>query len=223
MNMPKKYSFFENLKFNILSTLIKYALIAIGKTLKIKMINYPETLPVETPIIFAFWHSDMFMTAFLGIKEKKKKKNIAIITSRSRDGELMTRVLNKLGYLTVRGSSARGGLQALLNLMNVMKNNNNAAIAVDGPRGPYHKAKPGVILLAKKMGAVILPYTSQYNRKIVFKKSWDKSEIPLPFSTINAIFSEPIKIPPDATKEEIEILNLKLEETLNKLKEKNIN
>jgi len=218
--MPKKYSFFENLKFRILSTLIKYALIIIGKTLKIKMINYPEILSTETPIICAFWHGDMFMTAFLGIKEKKKKKNIAIITSRSRDGELMTRVLNKLGYLTVRGSSARGGLQALLNLMNVMKKNNNAAIAVDGPRGPYHKVKPGVILLAKKTGAVILPYAIQCNKKIIFKKSWDKSEIPLPFSSVNAIFSEPIKIPLDATKEEIEVYNSKLEETLIKLKEK---
>jgi len=216
--MVKKYSFFENLKFRILSTLIKYALIIIGKTLKIKIINYPEILSTETPIICAFWHGDMFMTAFLGIKEKKKK-NIAIITSRSRDGELMTRVLNKLGYLTVRGSSARGGLQALLNLMNVMKKNNNAAIAVDGPRGPYHKAKPGIILLAKKTGAVILPYAIQCNKKIIFKKSWDKSEIPLPFSTVNAIFSEPMTISPDASKEDMEKWNTKLEEILNKLKE----
>jgi len=221
--MHKKYSFFENLKFRFLSTLIKYALIIIGKTLKIKMINYPETLSAETPIIYAFWHGDMFMTAFLGIKEKKKKKNIAIITSRSRDGELMTRVLNKLGYLTVRGSSARGGLQALLNLMNVVKNNNNAAIAVDGPRGPYHKVKPGIILLAKKTGAVIVPYAIQCDKKIVFKKSWDKSEIPLPFSSVHAIFSEPITISPNASKEDMEKWNNKLEEILIKLKEKNIN
>jgi hypothetical protein len=100
-----------------------------------------------------------------------------------------------------------------------MKKNNNAAIAVDGPRGPYHKAKPGIILLAKKTGAVILPYAIQCNKKIIFKKSWDKSEIPLPFSTVNAIFSEPMTISPDASKEDMEKWNTKLEEILNKLKE----
>ncbi len=219
--MAKKSKLIENIKLIFLPTLIKYGIIAIYKTLKIKMVNYPSFLSdydKQTPIIFVFWHGDMFMMPCLGLNDKKKK-NISIMTSRSRDGELMTRVLNKFGYLAVRGSSSRGGLQGLLNLMNNMKKGSNTAIAVDGPRGPYHIVKPGVILLAKKIKATIIPLAVKYNKRIIFKKSWDKSEVPLPFSTVYINWSEPIKINPDANKEDMEKYRSDLENILNSLKE----
>ncbi len=133
----------------------------------------------KTPIIFAFWHGDeIAAVAFTRFFK------MATMTSTSNDGELMTRVVHLLGVKTSRGSSTRGGAQALRGLIRLGREGYVTSVAVDGPKGPIHKAKPGVFELSRILGAKIYPCGFFAERSIRFNKSWNKTYLPLPFSRV---------------------------------------
>lgn len=106
------------------------------------------------------------------------------LISNSRDGKFVDYLSSKFGFATARGSSSKGGKEARENLERKMTEGYAAAFTVDGPRGPRHKAKPGVLHIALKMNTVILPVTAIAKDPVVFYKSWDKSKLPKPFSKI---------------------------------------
>ncbi|MBN1901709.1 lysophospholipid acyltransferase family protein [Candidatus Sumerlaeota bacterium] len=167
-------------------------------------------------VIFAFWHGDLFITASAGINQNKKRK-IYILTSKSRDGELLSCFLHKFGFGTVRGSGNRGAIGGFLNLHERLKQNFNTALAVDGSQGPRYRVKPGSILLAKTTGAVILPSAANYSWKIALP-SWDRCEIPLPFSKCLIKIGRPLMAPPETEREGIEKIRASLEDELRRLK-----
>lgn len=185
-------------------------------------IHYENTQHLEeahrkgTGIIFAFWHGDLFVFACSGAKENKRNK-IFILTSKSRDGELLSQLLHKFGFGTVRGSSHKGGIGGFLNLHKQLKQTWNTAIALDGSRGPRYCVKPGSILLAKMTGAVILPAAVRCSRKITLN-SWDRCEIPLPFSKCDIKIGKPIITPPDTDRKGLEKIRACVEDSLRSLK-----
>jgi hypothetical protein len=128
------------------------------------------------PLLYVVWHgSQVVPLAFF------RDRGIIILTSLSRDGDIQDICMKSLGFRTIRGSSTRGGARALLGLVREVKKHGTAAIAVDGPRGPYRSAKPGAVLLAQKTGAAVIPVGVAHTRCHRLK-SWDKFEIPVPFS-----------------------------------------
>lgn len=139
------------------------------------------------PVIFAFWHGDEMVVLRLG-----PVYHCAAMTSTSRDGELMTRVLKYFKFGVSRGSSTRGGARALIGMLRLIKSGYNATVAVDGPKGPRHKVKPGIVALAEKSGAPIIPTGVARKRALVFEKSWNKTYLPWPFSKVVVSFGKPI-------------------------------
>ena len=138
------------------------------------------------PLIFAHWHGDE-----LCILPLITPYRIATMTSTSKDGMLIDFAIRRLGGATSRGSSTRGGIGALKGLVRLMGQGYRASMAVDGPKGPLHKVKPGVFELSRLAHARIVPMGAACSRPIIFEKSWNKARLPKPFSRISVQFLEP--------------------------------
>jgi lysophospholipid acyltransferase (LPLAT)-like uncharacterized protein len=138
-------------------------------------------------MIFAHWHGDELCIVPLVVKFK-----IATMTSTSKDGQLIDFVIRKFGGATSKGSSTRGGIGALKGLIRLIRNGRNASMAVDGPKGPIYKAKPGVFELSRLAQAKIVPMGAASSNAIVFNKSWNKAKLPKPFSRVKVFFAEPM-------------------------------
>jgi len=141
------------------------------------------------PVIFSFWHNQIFSATYFW-----RNRNIAVITSRHLDGEVIARVIGGLGYLPARGSSTRGSTRALLELRRHLERKMDAALTVDGPRGPIHKVKPGPLWLSSKTGTPILPFHIQ-PRNFWRLRSWDRFQIPKPLTAVLVKIGEPFTVP----------------------------
>lgn len=166
----------------------------------------------------AFFHGDSFMMA----NELRNHIRVGhgrtlLMASKSRDGELMARFLELCGARVVRGSSSRGGARALLEMARSITPDENAGLAVDGPRGPRHQVKEGILILALRANRPVLPIAIRIEKKWAFR-SWDRMEIPRPFSRVTAFYDEPVPVPPSATPEELEALRLQIQNRLVALK-----
>lgn len=171
--------------------LIDKAVNILCKSLRVKIRNEKniERLKKENKnFIVAFWHGTMLLPWFLHRNER-----IAALISKSKDGDLLARLLRKWNYQVIRGSSSSGGDVALRIMIDYAINNNSIAITPDGPRGPAKKMKAGAIITAKKSGLPLVLMGVGYKRKRVLK-NWDSFQIPAFFSKTNIIYSEPVFI-----------------------------
>ena len=146
-----------------------------------------------TPVILALWHGRTLYLLHL-----YQRQRFTILVSRSRDGEFVSRILQRFGGHVTRGSSSRGGAAALLEIARQVRSGYHAAVTPDGPRGPRYKVQPGIIALAQQTGAAILPVTYSARWKKVLR-SWDGFVVPLPFSRVVVIYGEPIYVPAQAS------------------------
>lgn len=150
--------------------------------------------------IFAIWHQNTILGLITG-----RRFPLVIIVSRSKDGELIAKVNHFMGARSVRGSSSRGGKEAKTQLIEVLKNDSGVgAITVDGPRGPAHIPKAGVIDIARQSGVPIIPFVPVAKSCWVFEKSWDAFRMPKPFSKVAVVFGKPIWIPMDTNYEDFD-------------------
>jgi len=165
----------------------------------------------QVPAVATFWHySFMFVFYYL------RKDSAVVMVSASKDGEYISRVANKLGYETVRGSRKKGGMQAIKALIRHMRGGKNTGIVADGSQGPPRVVQAGSIVLASRACAPILPMVWSCNRYKRFG-SWDGTVLPYPFSRIDFFYGEPLDVPPKIKSEEIEKYRLLLEQRLNGL------
>ena len=162
----------------------------------------------------AIWHENLFATIAAHAGQK-----FAPLASLSRDGDIVSWVMDHLGFLTIRGSSSKGGNEARLKLISALNQGYFTALTVDGPRGPRREAKMGVVDISKRTGAAILPVAAVGRHSFVFFKSWDKFRLPCPFSKITVTYGSPIVIPTDLARREIESRRQVVTEALNKLEE----
>jgi len=165
------------------------------------------------PHIIVAWHGRLLPLAYL-----HRGRGIVALVSRSRDGEYITRVLEHWGYLTSRGSSSRGGAEALRELLYHARAGRTIAFTPDGPRGPRQKMKPGALVAAQRTGLPIVPMAAGTDRAWWFE-SWDRFMVPKPFSRVRVAYGEPVTIPRDLSAEEVEAAGAALEATLNGLLE----
>lgn len=159
----------------------------------------------------ASWHEH----ALAGVLGQVGVKYCFLI-SRSKDGEFVDFICRRLGYLTVRGSSSKGGTVARQELVHMMEQGVATAFTVDGPRGPRKQCKPGILKTAVEAGGVILPVAAIADRAWVMVKSWDKTKIPKPFAKIIYQFGPPIEIPSEFTEANfivtLDTINMRLNE-----------
>jgi lysophospholipid acyltransferase (LPLAT)-like uncharacterized protein len=161
--------------------------------------------------IMAFWHGRILPATYYF-----RRRGIVVITSENFDGEWIARIIERFGFGTARGSSSRGGLKALLQLTRDMTAGKPAGFTVDGPRGPARVAQPGAVWLAKATGNPVLPFHLEA-RKHWTLNSWDRTQIPKPFSTVSIVVGEPFYVPQDADDEKIEAARQLLDERLKAL------
>lgn len=176
-----------------------YAITALCKSLKKIKQNYEVIENLNSNhqnYVLAFWHGTMLLPWYL-----HGASNFAALTSKSKDGEILAKLLKKWNYQVVRGSSSTGGEVALGIMIDYVKNNFSIAITPDGPRGPRHEFKPGAVITAKKTGVpLVLAGVSLKKKKVL--NNWDKFEIPNFFTRAKIVYSEPIYIKNDLTYEE---------------------
>lgn len=171
------------------------------KTLKFEEVGrekLDELWDAQVPMVTCLWHDELFP-----LMHARRQLEIIAVVSQSSDGEILAQVLEKLGLLTSRGSSSRGGVKALLRVAKTMKTSRHiGCITVDGPRGPRHKAKEGAVFIAHRSNAKVVPVRIDMSNSYVFKKAWDKFQIPLPFSKVKIIFGEPYDLAEGSLNEE---------------------
>lgn len=160
------------------------------------------------PALFAFWHQQILPLAHV-----HRNEGIVVLVSEHRDGEYIARVIERRGFGTVRGSSTRGGARGLRQLVRAAREGRDLGITPDGPRGPLHEVKPGVITTAQLSGAAILPLAAGCGRAWRLR-SWDRFMIPKPFTRVRVRYGTPIDVPRDADAEEQERIRLELETVL---------
>jgi len=160
--------------------------------MRVKKIGFEEAekLMKEGKAIFCFWHR--FLLPLLWTYRKRK---IVVITSMSRDGEIADAILNLYGYETIRGSSSRGGINAILKMTRLLMQKRTVAIAIDGPRGPAYIPKDGAFFSASRSEAFIVPVFVHFKGGVEVG-SWDRLILPLPFSRATVIFGKPF-VPSD--------------------------
>ncbi len=184
------------------------------KTCKIKIHRnkvIDDLISQKINFIIAFWHGYMITGWYL-----HKNLNCAALVSKSKDGDLLAHVLKKWNYRVVRGSSSIGGNEAMESIIELLNQKYSIAITPDGPTGPIYKMKAGAVVAAKKTGTPLILAGICSTKKIMLK-SWDKFEIPLPFCTINVLYSEPIFIENNLTYDETSRIILECENMLNNL------
>jgi len=161
--------------------------------------------------IYTFWHDRIFLATYFW-----RKRGIVVMTSKSFDGEYIARFIQRFGYGAIRGSSSRGGSRALAEMIKAMRGGLPMAFTLDGPRGPKYEVKLGPIILAKKTGNPILPFIIE-PKSFWRARSWDKMQIPKPFSRARVFIGAPIYVPRDATDEQIEVKRNELQKSLDNL------
>jgi lysophospholipid acyltransferase (LPLAT)-like uncharacterized protein len=161
--------------------------------------------------IFAFWHGRILPATYYF-----RRRGIVVITSENFDGEWIARIIRRFGYGTARGSTSRGGLKALLQLVRDMELGRPAAFTLDGPRGPAQVAQPGAIWLARTTGNPVLPFHVEAARHWTMG-SWDRTQIPKPFSPVALAIGAPIEVGPDASDSDVEQRRQELETCLKTL------
>ena len=161
--------------------------------------------------VLAFWHGSMLLPWYL-----QRYKNFAGLTSKSKDGDLLARVLNLWRYNVVRGSSTEGGEIALGILLDYAKNGYSISITPDGPLGLYRKMKAGAIITAKKSGLPLVLIGVGFKKKSNLK-SWDKFTVPKLFTKATVIYSNPIRIDKDLSYNETSKMIEKCEKILNQI------
>ncbi|MBX9577020.1 MAG: lysophospholipid acyltransferase family protein [Chthoniobacterales bacterium] len=182
------------------------------RTLRLDIIDRSGflTQPPKDPVIMTFWHNRIpaIAVGFLRHYPHRLRKGVVVLTSPSKDGDILAGVMAHLGMGSVRGSSSRRGSTAIRELTGKLETDHDLAITPDGPRGPKYSLGPGVVFLAQKTGLRILPLHARYHRAFHLK-TWDSFAIPWPFSKITVVIDDYITIDPSLT--EIEPERLKLE------------
>jgi lysophospholipid acyltransferase (LPLAT)-like uncharacterized protein len=199
---------------------IGYALInALGHTLRWRVAgaeHYDAVVASGRQPIMAFWHGRILPGTLYF-----QRRGIVVITSENFDGEWIARIIERFGFETARGSSSRGGLKAMLQLVRDMDKGKPAAFTLDGPRGPARIAQPGAIWLARATGNPVLPFHTEASSNWT-ANSWDRTQIPKPFSTVAGVIGEPLEVAGDATGDQLESARQELEQRLRALEHRTL-
>lgn len=172
------------------------ALQALIKVEKVGFTDFTDGKDLGKPVLLVSWHGTMLVPFYC-----HRNLNLVIMNSLSEDGDLMSKVVYYYGYHSVRGSSSRGGMRGLLEMVKLGRKGMPLSLVVDGPRGPIYEVKPGIVMMAQKIGGYILPIGMAFSQCLTLN-SWDKTKLPLPFSRAVMHTGKPFLIAPDISLEE---------------------
>ncbi len=198
-------------RLRLLARLGAWFITLINSMVRIDRIGFDKYLQAAAgsrPTVIVAWHGSLVSSIYC-----HRRRNIVIMTSLSQDGDLLTQILYYLGFKCVRGSSSRGGMRGLLEMIKLLRSGMQGAITVDGPRGPLHEVKPGAVLAAQKADALLVPIGLAFSRCYRFN-NWDKTAVPLPGSRVVMVSGEPFAIPGElAVEDGCRLIKEKIEES----------
>lgn len=202
----------------IAAWLVVTALKTIAATIRYRLDDKPGFYAAKPPgtVIYCLWHNRLALCAdvyWRFAKQVNPTKGVAALVSASKDGAFLSAILEGFRIQAVRGSSSRRGPQALLELTGWAENDYDLAITPDGPRGPCYTIQEGVMALAQLTGMPIIPVALNLSWKVQLG-SWDRFQIPLPFSRCDIIVGQPVRIPRECSDADRESLRRNLEESL---------
>ncbi len=188
---------------------------ALGSSLRVRFSGSAaarDLVDSGRPIVLAFFHGRQFLLA-----HELRNRPIVIMTSISYMGEIQSRILQRLGYQTIKGSSSRGGARVLGEMLGRLRKGKIGAFAVDGPRGPFQEVKPGAVFAAKKLGIPLVPVTTSACPGLVLRLVWDRYLVPMPFSRAILHFGHPLDLSADLSEHAVSQDCLRLGKILNQL------
>jgi len=167
------------------------------------------------PYVHAFYHDQLLMMTYSYLGQTHGRR-LVVLSSRHRDGEYVSRTLERFGHQMVRGSTAHGGVAGLKEMIRHLRNGRDVAFATDGPRGPRHSVQMGAIEAARLGRAPIVPVAFAASEKKTLR-SWDTFQIPLPFARAVIIYGDPIEVPFDASRQGMETKRRAVQDALDGL------
>ena len=202
-------SVLEKISPELLGKLAWFIIKMIGKTMSTEELNRKNFDDKRgKAVIYVLWHGRLFLPLLY-----LRNKETIVLVSEHRDGEIINASLESAGYRTVRGSTTRGSVKALVKLVRLVKQGSQIVFTPDGPRGPKWHFQPGAIYIAAKTGVPIIPLGGSVNRAIIFK-SWDSFQLPLPFSKGVLKIGEPYYVTGGLDEHNIEFHRAELERRL---------
>jgi lysophospholipid acyltransferase (LPLAT)-like uncharacterized protein len=186
----------------------------IGSTLRFRIIGGENLEKIKADghqPIHTFWHDRILPSTYFF-----RDRRIIVLSSQSLDSEYTARCIQRFGFGIVKGSSSRGAVGGLVGMIRMMKKGFPTAFTVDGPRGPRYEVKMGPVLLAQKTDNPILPFVIE-SKRFWRLGSWDKLQVPRPFSQAAVIFGEPIYVAPKGGGEELDTKLGELQSALDEL------
>ena len=186
---------------------------AIGVTLRVKVVDDAGVTgkDPEEPLVWVFWHNRIFVMPVV-YRRYMKARHGAVLTSPSGDGEFIARVLKRFGVDNIRGSSNKRQVESLREMVQYLRSGkrDDVVITPDGPRGPKEVLAPGVVKLAQLTGVPVLPFHVRYRRSWKLK-TWDRFEIPLPFSKVEVRFCPLQRLPRRLDDDQFEVARAEIE------------
>jgi len=217
MDRKKRKELMRRWLARLLPPLVTLVIRLLSFTLRYRIHVAEETRKIflaGKPVIFAFWHGRMIIMPPVYHKVcGKDGKDAWIMVSRHWDGELIARTVKPFRILSARGSSTRGGREALQALIEKARQGHTIGITPDGPGGPRHTVQPGVVRIAQLTGTPIVPLTWAASPRWI-ASSWDRFQIPVPFARVSVVFDEPFCVPDSGSAEALEGVRARLEERL---------
>lgn len=210
----RQFTLWQRAQFVLVAWAASAFIWLVGRTLRVTF-SWEEgsigSMDNVYPGIYPFWHR-----CVLGATWIFRQRNFAVLTSKSRDGEFIARVIRRFGYVPVRGSSSRGGQRGLLEMHSLVMNGAGAAFTIDGPRGPRYVSKKGPVLLARTTGVPITAFYVAMEKAWVLN-TWDAMMIPKPFSRAYIRVARKIFVPPDADDARLTAAHVEMQEALERV------
>ncbi len=210
----RQFTLWQRAEFALVAWLASAFIAVVGRTLRVTF-SWEEgsigSMDNVYPGIYPFWHR-----CVLGATWIFRRRNFAVLTSKSRDGEFIARVIHRFGFVPIRGSSSRGGQRGLLEMHSFALNGGGAAFTIDGPRGPRYVAKRGPVLLARTTGVPITAFYVAMEKAWVLK-TWDAMMIPKPFSRAYIRVARKIFVPANADDDRLAAAHVEMQEALERV------
>jgi len=197
---PKELSRLQRLEIRVLGWVGYWIVRLIGGSLRWEIHGWENWQAAERlgkRLVYTFWHREIFAATWFW-----RKRGIVVMSGYNFDARSTAEVIQRHGYEIARGSASRGAARALVGMVRAVQRGHDTAFTIDGPRGPRYVAKPGAVMLAKATGAPVLCFHIRPKRSWTFEKSWDRTEIPRPFSRAAIFIAPPIAVPQNATNAE---------------------
>jgi len=213
---PRAFTLWQRVQIAVASVAGYLAVWLVGRTLRFEVHgweNWEAARQLGKGLIYTFWHREIFAATWFW-----RKRGIVVMTSQNFDGEYIARIIQWHGYGAARGSSSRGAGRALVEMIRCHRAGRDTAFTIDGPRGPRYVAKRGSVILSRASGAAILCFHIAVRKAFVFKKSWDQTQFPFPFSQAAVFIAPPIVVSLDADDAEQDAKQQEVQHALDELR-----